>query len=95
MHLRPTITGLVIDLSGNGLFHRELTVSAKEDADGGCHLGRRGGSGGFGGLFPLALRPSRGPKEVSVVGLLAGPVGIETSGVIPKVPKAGSNLPLV
>ena len=94
-----TITGLIVDLSSNGLFHRELAVGAKVDAHGGCHLGRRGGSGWqrrrqrrLRGSFPL---PLAWPEDVAVVGLLSGPIGIEASGVIPKVPKAGSGLPLV
>ena len=71
---RPTITGLVIDLSCNGLFHRELTVSAKVDAHCGCHLSSRGGSWGHEGLrppfvAPLAPIPRLIAEDVAVVGL--------------------------
>ena len=96
----PTrISGLVIDLSSNGLFHRELTVSAKIDPDSGCHLSSTwGGSWGLEGLTPLFAAPLPPPsvaKDVAVVWLLPRPIRIEASGVIPKVPKSGSCLPLV
>ena len=91
--------GLVIDLSSNGLFHRELTVSAKIDPDSGCHLSSTwGGSWGLEGLTPLFAAPLSPPsvaKDVAVVWLLPRPIRIEASGVIPKVPKSGSCLPLV
>ena len=90
--------GLVIDLSSNGLFHRVLTVSAKIDPNCGGHLSSWGGPGGPGGLgapfAPLRAPPSVA-KYVAVVWLLARPIRIEASGVIPKVPKSGSGLPLV
>jgi len=93
------ISGLVIDLSSNGLFHRELTVSAKIDPDSGCHLSSTwGGSWGLEGLTPLFAAPLPPPsvaKDVAVVWLLPRPIRIEASGVIPKVPKSGSCLPLV
>ena len=93
-----TITGLIVDLSSNGLFHRELAVSTKVDAHGGCHLGRRGGSGWQRRRqrrLQRGLPSSTWPEDIAVVRLLSQPIGIEASGVIPKVPKAGSGLPLV
>ena len=54
-----TIAGLIVDLRGNGLFHRELAVGAKIDAHSGGHLQRRGGSRGWqGGRSWRAWPPS-------------------------------------
>jgi hypothetical protein len=100
----PTIGCLYVDRCSNGLFHKELAVSAIVDAYCRCNFCRRCHRGG--GLVSLAP-PCPAPfifaatppvialfEDVTVVGLLTRPIRIE-SGIVPKVPKAGSGLPLV
>ena len=64
-----TIAGLIVDLRGNGLFHRELAVGAKIDPYGRGHLQRRGGSRGWNGRWSgwWRPRPSSGFRLISLL----------------------------
>ena len=90
-----TIAGLIVDLRGNGLFHRELAVGAKIDPYGRGHLQRRGGSRGWNGRWSgwWRPRPSSGFRLISLlkeVAVVWNIIGVQGGGVIPKVPKTGS-----
>ena len=90
-----TIAGLIVDLRGNGLFHRELAVGAKIDPYGRGHLQRRGGSRGWNGRWSRwwRPRPSSGFRLISLleeVAVVWNIIGVQGGGVIPKVPKTGS-----